>query len=448
MKVLLISANPVRVPYYIYPLGLDHVAASLSDAHEVKIADVNIDKKIDSLITTIRNFAPEVIGISIRNIDNTDAREAKSYIGRYRELVLSIRKNSGATIVLGGSGFTIFPEQLMDILKPDYGIVGEGERMPLLLNALESGKDPSAIPGVLTGGSRKDYPPPLESFSGRVSAAESIARFYIAHGGMLNLQTKRGCTYNCIYCTYPNIEGNELRLIPPDLVANNAKALEAAGAKFLFITDSAFNTSYAHGIEVAHAFERKGVTIPWSAFFAPTKPPKDYYRILHGAGMTHAEFGTEALSHRMLASYQKPFGIDDVFAAHESALEAGLYAAHYLLLGGPGEALDTVLETLANAQQLTKTVIFFFCGIRIYPHTKIYEIALKEGQISEADNLLEPVFYQSRSITADEIFHTVEAHARGRENWFIGSGGNNVARLMSRMHKQGHAGPLWELMIR
>jgi radical SAM superfamily enzyme YgiQ (UPF0313 family) len=191
----------------------------------------------------------------------------------------------------------------------------------------------------------------------------------------------------------------------------------------------------------------KKISIPWGAFLAPTKSSEDYYRILHDAGMTHAEFGTEALSGPMLAAYQKPFSVDDVFSAHAAALDAGVYVAHYILLGGPGENRDTVMETLANAQRLVKTVIFFFCGIRIYPHTKIYDIALKEGQISESDDLLDPVFYQSRSITDEEIFRMADEHAHGRKNWFIGSIGIRTARLITRLHTQGHSGPLWELMI-
>src|SRR4030042_3371658 len=112
---------------------------------------------------------------------------------------------------------------------------------------------------------------------------------------MLNLQTKRGCSYNCIYCTYPHIEGSDLRPVPAGEVADTALELERAGAKYFFITDSAFNCDYEHSAEVARAFKEKGVSIPWGAFLAPTRPPSDYYRTLCGAGMTHAEFGTEEI---------------------------------------------------------------------------------------------------------------------------------------------------------
>jgi len=164
--------------------------------------------------------------------------------------------------------------------------------------------------------------------------------------------------------------------------------------------------------------------------------------------MTHVEFGTETLSRCMLSSYQKPFSVDDVFEAHTAALEAELHVAHYILLGGPGENSDSVMETLVNAEQLTRTVIFFFCGIRIYPHTGIYNIALQEGQISESDDLLEPTFYQSRYIKTEEILRMVEKCAKGRENWLFGSGGYNTARLLSRLYKHGYSGPLWERIIR
>jgi radical SAM superfamily enzyme YgiQ (UPF0313 family) len=448
MKVLLISANTVRVPYYIYPLGLDYVAGAISDRHTVRMADVNMNGKIKSLIDGIIDFAPDVIGVSLRNIDNVDVRNTKSYMEKYQELIKTIRKHTKAVIVLGGSGFTIFPKKILNLLNADYGVIGEGERMSGLLDALESGKDPSSIQGIIARGNEEAFPPPLHSPFERSGVTSEIAQFYIDNGGMLNLQTKRGCTFNCIYCTYPHIEGRELRPIPADEVANDALNLERAGAKFLFITDSAFNADFGHSMEVARAFARKGLSIPWGAFMAPTKPPDNYYRILHDSGMTHVEFGTEALSPSMLASYQKPFNVKDVFSAHTLALEAGMHTAHYILLGGPGENRYTVDETLANAQMLAKTVVFFFSGIRIYPHTKISDIALEEGQISASDDLLAPVFYQSRYITSEEISLIVEERREGRENWFFGSGGNNIARLMSRMHKQGHAGPLWEMMIR
>ena len=193
MKILLISANTVRVPYYIYPLGLDYVAGSLSPRHAVKIADVNIVNETTAIGKLIDDFRPDLVGLSLRNIDNTDAIDAKGFIRAYRELVDTVRAHTSAPVVLGGSGFTIFPRQLMDALGADYGIIGEGERLDLLLDALELGRDPSGIEGVIMKHAPESSPGPLASIPLRRFTPGGHDRFYIDRGGMLNLQSKRGC---------------------------------------------------------------------------------------------------------------------------------------------------------------------------------------------------------------------------------------------------------------
>lgn len=239
-----------------------------------------------------------------------------------------------------------------------------------------------------------------------------------------------------------------MRRIPPDAVAETAIQLQEGGARYLFITDSAFNADPDHSAAVARAFKKAGLSIPWGAFFAPMTPPAGYYDTMADAGMTHAEFGTEALSDRMLARYGKPFRTADVFAAHRAAVDAGLYAAHYFLLGGPGEDAASLSETLAQVDKIDQAVLFFFCGMRIYPNTALYDIALEEKQISADQSLLPPVFYRSGRIEGDEILRRVKEKAAGRPNWIIGAGGDETADAISSLYERGFSGPLWDFLIR
>jgi len=448
MNVLLISANTLTEPYPVYPLGLDYVAAAIADDHRVQIVDMNPFKDYKPLIDAIRRFSADIVGISLRNIDNTDNTDPRGFIDIHRNLVKVIRSHSRALIILGGSGFTIFPEKTMEALNADYGIIGEGERLALLLDALENQKDVTAIPGVITRHTFKPIPAPWNKiFSRNFHENHSHIGFYLKKGGMLNLQTKRGCNFKCIYCTYPHIEGHNQRLIASAEVADTALRLQAAGAKYFFITDSTFNSDYSHNIDVALAFIKTGVSIPWGGFFMPIKPPADYFRIMAEAGLTHVEFGTESLSNRVLASYRKPYRVHHVFDAHQAAIDAGLHVAHYFLLGGPGENSDTLNETLSGVDNLKKSVLFFFCGMRIYPHTALYDIAVKEGQIKKTQSILEPVFYRSPSIDAERIIRRVKGQAGGRSNWIIGSGGSETANIIARLYERGHTGPLWEYLI-
>ena len=137
----------------MYPIGLDYVAGALADRHEVTILDLNEEKNNDVMKTRIEEFAPDVIGFSIRNVDNTDASNLHSFIAGYRRAVQEIRSYCKVPLVLGGSGFTIFPEVLMKALDADFGIPGNGELMGRLVDVLANHGDPANIPGII----RKDF---------------------------------------------------------------------------------------------------------------------------------------------------------------------------------------------------------------------------------------------------------------------------------------------------
>ncbi|MDM8540236.1 lipid biosynthesis B12-binding/radical SAM protein [Desulfococcaceae bacterium HSG9] len=449
MNILLISANTLTTPYPVYPLGLDYVAGSIAPSHKVQIADMNVIDDYAALGKLISAFEPHIVGLALRNVDNTDATDSQAFMDHYKELAITVRRCSQALLVLGGSGFTLFPREMMQVLKADYGVIGEGEHLTLLLDAIQNKTDVTAIPGVICRTSSQSAPVPWEEpLTRHFEKHTPYIDFYLRHGGMLNLQTKRGCCYNCIYCTYPHIEGRRLRLFPPEDVAVTATRLQAAGAKYFFITDSVFNADYEHSLDVAHAFKKAGVSIPWGAFFAPTKPPPDYYKSLAEAGLTHVEFGTEALSNRMLESLRKPFQRRHVYAAHRNARDAGLYTAHYFLFGGPGEDVLSLDTTLNNIEKLDRAALFFFCGVRIYPGAALSAVALKQGQITPIQNLLAPVFYRSQGISEREIIQRVRTRADGRPNWIIGSGGVETSRILARMYDRGFSGPLWEYLIR
>lgn len=448
MKILLVSANILKIPYPVYPLGLDYVAGCLDSLDQVKISDLNDFSSMDNFEEMVRDFAPDFAGVSIRNIDNTDAINCRSFLPEYQDVISRIRKNSSAKIILGGSGFTIFPVEYMRALDADYGIAGEGEKLSLFLEAIRENKDVGEIPGVLTQDKANlVYSPWRGEIKRSFDPENSHTRFYLSCGGMLNLQTKRGCPFHCSYCTYPHIEGGRMRLFPPQEIALKARELQDAGAKYIFITDSALNASFEHSLEVAQAFIEARVSIPWGGFFVPTIPPADYYKRMADAGLTHVEFGTESLSASVLANLRKPFTSPEVFTAHQHALEAGLHIAHYFLLGGPGEKRQTLQQTLEGLENLSKTVFFFFCGVRIYPHTALYDYAVREGQISPDQNLLAPLFYRSPDIAVEEILQTVEKQAAGRLNWIIGAGEAKATRILPKLYRRGFTGPLWEYLI-
>ena len=111
MKVLLISANTEQINMPVLPLGLAYVAAAAdSQGHTVKM--LNLMTQTDrqkAPYGTIADFNPEIIGISVRNIDDQNMDNPRFLLESVKDVVANCRKYSDATIVLGGAGYSIFP---------------------------------------------------------------------------------------------------------------------------------------------------------------------------------------------------------------------------------------------------------------------------------------------------------------------------------------------------
>ena len=77
----------------------------------------------------------------------------------------------------------------------------------------------------------------------------------------------------------------------------------------------------------------------------------------------------------------------------------------------------------------------------------MYDIALKEGQITASQSLLQPVFYKSPQISDREIMQTVKTYADGRLNWLVDAGETKATQVLPKLFKRGLTGPLWEHLI-
>jgi len=151
-KVLFISANTFKEPYPVYPLGVSYLSTYLRESMpgiQIKILDRNLCT-LEEIAKEISSFNPGIIGVSLRNADNVDSTGSKSFISGYKEIVDLIRESCNATLVIGGAAFSVFPEKIFQELKPDFGIIGEGEKSLVeLIQLLDKNEDPGAIEGLV-----------------------------------------------------------------------------------------------------------------------------------------------------------------------------------------------------------------------------------------------------------------------------------------------------------
>ncbi len=447
-RVLLVSVNRCITPDPVFPLGLAHLSGALRAAgHEIRWLDVQCPgAELDAVLV---DFAPQVVGVSQRNIDDVLIRWQETYYGDAVGVIARIRQLHPCPVVVGGSGFSIFPERLLELMGADYGICGEGEAaFPALIAALETGREVAGIPGLVfrRGGQVIANPPASAPPGGALEEADRpgpIVAHYLGTGGMLNVQTQRGCAHACCYCTYPLIEGRRHRRRAPEAVAEEFARLESQGARYAFVVDSIFNSSEEHVVETCEAIGRRGLRLQWGCFLRPEGLTPDLLRLMRNAGLAHAEFGSDSFADSVLAAYDKRFGFGDILQAHEAARAAGVEACHFLICGGPGETLETLEESRHNSLRLPGAVVMAMVGMRIYPRTALHRRALEEGCIDAGTDLLAPVYYLAPGLTSESVFGRLADFGAQSPSWIVGEPAPEFVRLVQRLRNRGVIGPLW-----
>lgn len=426
----------------MYPLGMAMVAHDIRRrGHETREFDFLAEgESIERLIEAVKEFGPDVIGISMRNIDNCNSGNTISYTEFCTSIVSAIRTSSKSPIVLGGPGYSLFPDILLERTGADYGVVGEGEVVFAdLVDDLAAGRIPPEKVMSIKVPLRGNEVAIAERNSGYMA-------FYLKSGGMINVQTKRGCPFKCAYCTYPYLEGKTYRYRPATDVADEIQMLiEKYNVDYYFIADSVYNDPAGNYLEITEELVRRGITTPWMAYFKPGKFSEENVQLLKRSGLTAVEWGTDCASDRTLKAMNKSFSWAEVEESNRLFSAAGIYCAHFIIFGGPDETPESVEEGLANIARLETCVVFAATGVRVIPGTPMHLRAVKEGVVSPKDILLEPLFYFSADVTAEYLNQAITKSFGSRADRIYPM--DRESERAKAFHKMGYRGPVWDLLL-
>jgi radical SAM superfamily enzyme YgiQ (UPF0313 family) len=416
MRVLLTQAYLAGAEIPVYPLGLSCIAATLGE-HEVKIYDPNIESAgLNGLELAIRNFKPDILGLSLRNIDSTNKRTVVFYYETFRDMVARISKvlPPGCKTVIGGSGFSMFAEEIFkDLHQIDYGIYREGEiTFTQLLQQLDK---PDLVPGLFyrdqqgirfTGSAPQIGPEniTLANFTELDPAA------YKDFEDGLGIETKRGCNLGCIYCVYSFLNGKKLRLRSPESVVDDVEKLLQRGCKKFTFVDSAFNYPIEHAENICRELLKRQLPVTWSAWFHEKYITDEFVALCLEAGCTKIIFSPDGFSDVTLQRLGKNFKKSDVIRSFNIIRQFdNVHVCYNFFKNPPGNDTLTFIKLICfyfKAKYLLKSRVHFeFNSLRIEPHTKLHELALQEGVVEPANKLLYPVQYTNKkTLYLEKIF--------------------------------------------
>ncbi len=405
-------------------LGLACVAASAQNAgHDVRILDLISEKSPEKAVSqTVGDFQPDAIGVSVRNIDDQNMAAPRFLLDQAREAAAWCRTCSKAPIILGGAGFSVLPQAILNYMDADVGVQGEGEAVfPELLRRLESGARPDELPGVCCKNKK---------FSGKRSFIKDLnalplpdPSFLIrslagANDAPVPLQTRRGCPLSCSYCSTPIIEGKTVRWRDQDKVVSWIARWVAEGFRRFYFVDNTFNLPPSYAMSLCSKIIAEKLDISWRCILYPAALEERLIEKMAKAGCREASIGFESGAATILHGMRKRYSPGEVRRACGLLRRYGIRSMGFLLLGGPDETEETVKQSLEFAEDLDMDALKISIGVRIYPETELARRAKEEALISTDADLLFPRFYLAPGLE-NWIYDAAERSLALHRNWTL-----------------------------
>ena len=207
----------------------------------------------------------------------------------------------------------------------------------------------------------------------------------------------------------------------PRKVVDELAAMEALGIEVSFFTDAIFNYPVDYAREVCREIIERRLKMRWLGTMHPAFVDRELIELMREAGCAAVSLGCDSCSERMLKVLRKGFTKEQLGAAAELLEEMQVNYILTLLIGAPGENRQTVEESVEFLSRRSPMMVDFCLGIRLMPHTALFEIAVREGVVSADDPLMEPRFYISPEIEAWIEDYLREVCAR-HPNWSLAYG--------------------------
>ncbi|MFH1023183.1 MAG: radical SAM protein [Planctomycetota bacterium] len=467
MRVLLVNSNQFHQPWPVIPFGLCCVASAVEAAgHEVSVLDLCFSRKPERDITrAVASFHPDVVGVSIRNIDNGAGYKTQFLLENVRtNIILPLKRAFPGPVVIGGPSVGVSGAEMLKFFDLEYAIRGDGEQaMVEFLRRLRAGETPAGLGGLVHrwNGVIVENNPPLA-----VQNLDALPRprawrwvdvgHYVRAGSHLQIQTKRGCALSCAYCTYNRIEGRAWRLRDPRLVADEIEeAIRETGIRKFEFTDSTFNLPLAHCKAVLRELVARNLDVSFRTMgLNPAAVDEELAGLLQAAGFDEVDVGAEAGSDTCLRSLGKNFR-KEALARAAALLHARGIAVHwYLLVGAPAETARTLRETFDTIHSVAAPwdLVNVGVGLRVYNGSPIGERMRREGAPEARDNFFRPATLHPEGISLEEVKVLTKREALGRTNWFMYDEDENLPLFVTMtgaalLRAFAPRQPLWRFFI-
>ena len=339
-----------------------------------------------------------------------------------------------------------------------------------LARCLADGRAPDDVPGLLV---RRDgqlvieNPPLRHDLPAMPPWRRDVADNprYLAEGGQVGFETKRGCPKPCTYCADPVAKGRRVVARPPDQVADELEALLAQGVDMFHTCDAEFNVPYDHALAVCEALAARGLgdRIRWYAYATPEHFDDRLAEAMRRAGCVGVDFTADHVDDAMLARLGRSHSADGLRRTAAACHTHGLVFMFDLLLGAPGDTREGIGRTLELMLELGVPRVGTSVGVRLYPGTPLVAWLAEQRPLADTpgisgieDNphLLRPVYFVEPAL-GDDIDDHIRSLIAGDDRFLFPSGSKSAENynyndnsVLTNAIRSGARGAFWDILRR
>jgi radical SAM superfamily enzyme YgiQ (UPF0313 family) len=343
---------------------------------------------IRNILQIIKECKPEIFGMTC---------DSSNYNSCFRLSKLAKKIDKNLLVILGGIHATFFHKEIIErIPSVDVVVRGEGERTLLeIIKCLEAGqaKDRfSKIKGVSykINGEIMVTPerPPINKLDSLPFLSYDLIDMKKIESytfpGWWPLHTARGCYFNCRYCSDVGFWGRKYRFKSSARVIKEIELCNKEyGIQGFFFNDLTFTTSKQRTYEICNQLKNRQTKVKWGCFTRVDCVDKTLLTNMYESGCKIIVYGVESFSDKMLRLMGKGYKNSLALDILNFSNKLGIDTRFELLLGFPGETVDTLRETVSNLAMLNKGVTYNNINIfQIHPGSRIYNYANSLGLIS------------------------------------------------------------------
>jgi len=347
--------------------ALASLAGNVDPRHQVAIGDLILVRSAvrSTVERLVRDLQPDVVGLSVM----TFQRATAFTIAR---LVKTLRPST--RIVAGGYDPSLAPEAYVESPDVDFIVRGEGEQtLCALLRAMENDGSYATIAGLSyrteNGFVHNAARPviPLASESLRLPNRDArVLRGYTLLGRTVDVvETSRGCTFDCSFCSIIEMRGRNFHPYPIDRVLADIADARAHGAAAIFLVDDNITLDVERFASLCEAIVDAGfhdteyfvqaMTAPLAQHGARLAP------LMRRAGFRYVFLGIENILDedlKFLKAKAKNARREHGRTVGNASIEAiehlhrhGMYVVGGLIVGNPDDTRESIETNLAFARQ-------------------------------------------------------------------------------------------------